>query len=114
MPSPRTTPAGLALLTPQLLAEAQADPGRTWAARARCTATDPDLFFPPADALTAPAQQICDNCPVQGHCLAYAVIADEPFGVWGGLGPRERQPLRRYLQRRDQLPFPGSGSGTAA
>lgn len=88
MSSPRTSPAGLAMLTPQLLAEAAVDPGRTWAAQARCTATDLGLFFPPADALTTSAQQICDECPVQAHCLAYAVIADEPFGIWGGFGPQ--------------------------
>jgi hypothetical protein len=29
------------------------------------------------------------------HCLAYALYADERYGIWGGLDPRERQHLRR-------------------
>ncbi len=92
MSSPRTSPAGLAMLTPQLLAEAAADPGRTWAAQARCTPTDPQIF-PPADASPGRRSRSATKCPVQAHCLAYAVIADEPFGIWGGFGLRERHPL---------------------
>jgi len=110
MANPRPTPAGLTLLTPRQLAAAYADPRRTWATQALCDGADPDLFFPPADRLGAPAQRICGRCPVQDQCLAYAVVADEPAGIWGGLGLHERQALRRYLQRRGELPSPNSGS----
>ena len=51
-------------------------------------------------------------CPVRGQCLAYAVTADEPFGIWGGLDPHERENLRRQLQRRQ--PSADSHAGSAA
>jgi WhiB family redox-sensing transcriptional regulator len=110
MPKTPTAPVDPTLLNPQLLAGARADPRRKWAARALCAGVDPDVFFPAADGPIGPAQTVCGRCPVCGQCLAYAVIADEPFGIWGGLGPRERQALRRQLQRRGELPPLDSGS----
>jgi WhiB family redox-sensing transcriptional regulator len=38
--------------------------------------------------------------PVAGMCLAYAITADERFGIWGGLDPEQRRSLRRRLQCR--------------
>lgn len=40
------------------------------------------------------------KCPVQAECLKYALAADEEFGIWGGLDPRERQNLKRRRARR--------------
>lgn len=45
--------------------------------------------------LTAAAKQVCASCPVQAECLEYAIDANEIHGVWGGLGQRDRQRLRR-------------------
>ena len=112
MPSQRTTPESAALLSPQFLAEARSDTARTWAARALCVGTDPDLFFPPGDGPAIEARHICAMCPVRGQCLAYAVTADESFGIWGGLDPRERESLRRQLQRGE--PSGNSRAGSAA
>jgi WhiB family transcriptional regulator, redox-sensing transcriptional regulator len=82
------------LLAPAVpgLAEALIGP---WTARARCAETDPEIFFPPADDPATEARHICAQCPVREDCLAYALDADERFGIWGGLDPRERQHLRR-------------------
>jgi hypothetical protein len=110
MPKRCTEVVDPALLTSQLLAGAPADPTRKRAARALCVGADPDVLFPAADGPTGPAQTICGLCPVCGQCLAYAVIADEPFGIWGGLGPQDRQSLRRQLHQRGELPPPDSGS----
>jgi WhiB family redox-sensing transcriptional regulator len=68
-----------------------------WTARARCAETDPEIFFPPADDPAAEARRICAQCPVRGDCLSYALDADEQYGIWGCLDPRERQNLRRRL-----------------
>jgi transcription factor WhiB len=68
------------------------------------------LFFPPKDRPGDEARQLCAACPVQDQCLAYSLIADEPFGIWGGLETDERQALRRHLQRRGELPSPASDS----
>ena len=42
-----------------------------------------------------------DKCPVRSMCLAYAVAAEEPFGIWGGLDPQKRRALPRRLLRRN-------------
>ncbi|WP_411194679.1 WhiB family transcriptional regulator [Rhodococcus jostii] len=32
-------------------------------------------------------QTICRACPVLQKCRDYAVAANEPHGIWGGLSP---------------------------
>ncbi|WP_082557042.1 WhiB family transcriptional regulator [Modestobacter sp. Leaf380] len=60
-----------------------------------CQQTDPDLWWPER---RTPPQDIelavdgCLRCPAAGACLAYALAADERFGVWGGLTPEDRRP----------------------
>jgi WhiB family redox-sensing transcriptional regulator len=60
----------------------------------------PEIFFPedePADGTRhqgiALAKVICGNCPVSYECLEYALIAEEPFGIWGGMTPKNRQTI---------------------
>jgi hypothetical protein len=79
-----------------------------WTACARCAETDPEIFFPPADDPAAEARRICAQCPVREDCLAYALDADERYGIWGGLDPKERQRLRR--QQKAQTPKTGSAA----
>ena len=104
------TPEIVGLLSPQLLAEARSDTARAWTGQALCAGADPELFFPPGDGPAVEARQICETCPVRGQCLAYAVTADEPFGIWGGLGRHERESLRRQLQRRGLAAAAPTGS----
>lgn len=40
------------------------------------------------------AVDICETCPVQAACLAYA-LDHEKFGIWGGLNANERRRLKR-------------------
>src|SRR4051794_10285470 len=37
----------------------------------------------------------CRRCPLQAPCAAYAIAADERFGVWGGTTPDDRRAVRR-------------------
>ena len=111
MPKPRP-PETAVILSPQLLAEASSDTARNWAAQALCMGADPELFFPPGDGPATQARRICAMCPVSGQCLAYAVTAGEPHGIWGGLDPRQRESLRRQIQRRE--PPMSSRTGSAA
>ena len=111
MPSHKTTPDTVALPSPQLLAQARSGTGRKWAAHALCVGADPEMFFPPGDGPAIEARRICAMCPVRGQCLAYAVTADEPFGIWGGLDPQERENLHRQLRRRE--PSGNSRAGSA-
>ena len=112
MPSHQITPETLTLLSPRLLAEARSDTARTWTGQALCVGADPELFFPSGDGPAARARRICARCPVRAQCLAYAVTADERFGIWGGLDPHERHNLRRHLQRKE--PAATSPTGSAA
>jgi WhiB family transcriptional regulator, redox-sensing transcriptional regulator len=70
----------------------------SWAVRASCAQTDPEIFFPPHGDPATEARQICACCPVRDDCLAYALDAAERFGIWGGLDPDERRNLYRRLR----------------
>jgi WhiB family redox-sensing transcriptional regulator len=84
-----------------------------WMDRAACrgevTSPHDDIFFAPdaeelpgdrraAIQLAAEREQqalaLCDHCPVQDECLAYAVATRQQHGVWGG---RTQQQLRRLI-----------------
>jgi WhiB family redox-sensing transcriptional regulator len=66
-----------------------------WMSSALCAQVDTELFFPDIDESNREAKLICQRCDVQEACLAYAVNAKIPFGVWGGKSDRERRNLRR-------------------
>ena len=112
MPSHKTTPEAATLLSPELLAEARSGTARAWAPRGLCAGANPEIFFPSGDGPAVEARRICEMCPVRGQCLAYAITAGEPFGIWGGFDPHERENLRRQLQRRE--PSADSHAGSAA
>jgi hypothetical protein len=62
---------------------------------------------PPPGKSGAVARQICSRCPVRADCLAYALAAEEEFGIWGGLDQNERRNLKRRLRRRSASSSPG-------
>jgi WhiB family redox-sensing transcriptional regulator len=67
--------------------------------RARCTQTDPELFFPEQGSPGAEAKRICRQCPVRPDCLAYALASTDRLpGIWGGTAESERRELRRGLR----------------
>jgi WhiB family redox-sensing transcriptional regulator len=53
-----------------------------------------DPFFDETEPGERTAIAICQSCPVQGECLAYAIRTGQPYGVWGGKPQRE---LRRLI-----------------
>ena len=48
------------------------------------------------DSRESAAKVICRGCPVSDECVAYALTNSMTWGVWGGMGEKERQ---RYLGR---------------
>ena len=69
-----------------------------WKERGTCRQTDPELWFADTSRrVKARAASICGSCPVRRQCLAWALVFDEEFGVWGGLDTAERLPLQRRL-----------------
>lgn len=82
--------------------------------RANCKGIDTDYFYYPSgddssdrflekrsgatgvNAVYGYLSRICNECPIMSECASYA-IKHEQWGFWGGLGPRERQRIRKTL-----------------
>lgn len=62
-----------------------------WAKDAACAASLVDFFQESSVHETLKALEICNTCSVRPECLAYALEADEPFGIWGGATSAERR-----------------------
>lgn len=65
-----------------------------WRAQGLCRNMDPNIFFPSDGAGVDEAVAICRTCPVREPCAEWG-IANEVYGVWGGMGERERRRARR-------------------
>jgi hypothetical protein len=74
----------------RLLEELPPVPCRTADAEAWWPRTRRDYNAPPARMAVAG----CDICRARAACLAYALAADERFGLWGGATPEERRAMR--------------------
>jgi WhiB family redox-sensing transcriptional regulator len=85
----------------------------SWGERGACrTHNDPDIWH--ADETSsderhvqgkAEAKRICNTqCPVKYECLQYALRSGQVKGIWGGLGTRERNRLRKRLVEQGALP----------
>lgn len=75
-------------------------PRGDWRSNAACRGTNPDAFFPVAEAgpayerQVAAAKAVCAGCLVRAECLDEA-LARVPDGIAGGLTPAERRQLTR-------------------
>lgn len=77
-----------------------------WRKQAACWDIPPWTMFDPRPVAVRAALERCDVCPVLAQCREYALRYREPYGVWGGLTPvdRERilagQPAREWHRGR--------------
>src|SRR5215213_2472666 len=63
---------------------------------------DYDPFFSDDPEDQDDALALCEVCPAQGACLAYAIRTAQPHGIWGG---RPQAELQRLIARdRDGRP----------
>jgi WhiB family transcriptional regulator, redox-sensing transcriptional regulator len=85
-----------------------------WQYDGLCRSIDPEVFFPP-DSERGPVRQrrelqakkYCEQCPVLARCREHALSVQEPYGVWGGLTPRERDRILHEPGQHDPgLPEP--------
>lgn len=65
-----------------------------WRADAACLEYPAEMWFPENGAGGWPARKICRACPVKTQCLAFALDEAPEFGIFGGLGGRQRAQLR--------------------
>ena len=75
--------------------------GMDWLSEARCKGQPTAIFFAADNERGATlrrnerrAKDICWLCPVLEACRDYALNAEEPYGIWGGLNPAERRQVR--------------------
>jgi len=47
-------------------------------------------WIEPTAAEAVVCREICSGCPVRTICAEVALVAGEPWGIWGGLDPVER------------------------
>lgn len=73
----------------------------SWEDRSACRGIDTNLFYLTDFARGAPkreqeaaAKAVCAVCPVIQQCLTRALKVAEPYGIWGGKNPEERDALR--------------------
>lgn len=82
---------------------------KTWRSRGECNTADPALFFSDlefendtsaeyAAHVADVAYRYCNNCPVQMDCLRSSLEGAEEFGIFGGVGKRERRSLLRRFR----------------
>lgn len=76
-----------------------------WMDLAACLGADGEAFFPvgvggPAHEQTKYARERwCNDCPVSGDCLDFALDRRLGDGIWGGTTPDERTALKRRASR---------------
>ena len=75
---------------------------QTWRDLALCREVDPELFFPEKGEPGAEAKKVCARCEVRTACLTEALECREAYGVWGGLGARQRTVLLRQRWAADR------------
>jgi WhiB family redox-sensing transcriptional regulator len=51
-------------------------------------------WFPTDFSDVEPAKAVCARCAVRDECLDYALAERLDFGIWGGVGGRERRRMR--------------------
>ncbi len=79
-----------------------------WRRHAACRDSETAFFFPNGETGEAlvqaeAAKAVCADCPVRLECLEFAMVTNQPYGIFGGLTESERKLLRRRRarERRD-------------
>jgi len=97
-PSNITEPSNVVSLTSRK-GESPHNPNWEWQTDAACRGSDTNAYY--AESLRGntrirqeeAAKRVCAGCPVLANCLRWALKTEEPYGIWGGLNPEERQEI---------------------
>ena len=78
-----------------------------WQMQGSCRGMSSAVFFHPdgergyaRQAREDYAKSICAHCPVLEQCRTHALEAQEPYGIWGGMGEDERRQIITAARRR--------------
>lgn len=76
----------------------QVNMAENWRDKAYCKTVETQIdFFSDDKHEIKLAKSMCRKCTVAHECLAFAVINQEKFGIWGGFTPRERNKITRSI-----------------
>lgn len=70
-----------------------------WVDKAACAGLRTAVFFPHREDNEREAMAVCKNCPVKCECLEFALAHKIDYGIWGGMGVRARNKLRRQRNK---------------
>lgn len=79
--------------------DVMADRPEDWKDQAACRGKDTSLWFIDRGDPGEQAKAICASCPVRNDCLEYALTVKERYGIWGGMGQRERTEYAQFRER---------------
>ena len=68
-----------------------------WMRRAACSGMTHAFFPEGSGPPPTEARLICEGCAVTRECLGHAILAGENWGVWGGMGPKQRRRVRALV-----------------
>lgn len=74
-----------------------------WMEFAACKGLVTDLWFPEPLQSASYARAVCSGCTVRTQCLLYSLDEGITFGVWGGVGERERRSHRRMRRAEREV-----------
>lgn len=76
----------------------QVNMAENWRDKAYCKTVETQIdFFSDDKHEIKLAKSMCKKCTVAHECLAFAVINQEKFGIWGSFTPRERNKITRSI-----------------
>jgi hypothetical protein len=81
-----------------------------WLTRGTCRHHPHLDWIEPSPVDVDECRSICGRCPVQAECLESALKSQEPWGIWGGLDPGERQKLARVRDVPSPRVLPAHGT----
>lgn len=65
-----------------------------WKDQGRCKGKS-KFFYSDLRSDHEKAKRICRECEVQRKCLAYALVNDEDYGIWGGSTATDRKLIKK-------------------
>jgi len=76
------------------------DGDQTWKKRGACVDFPSVWWFPEKghghnQQPARQAKEICRGCDVRVECLEYAITHNEVYGLWGGLGYKDRVKIKK-------------------
>lgn len=87
---------------PKPPSEPTPQPSTEWMNDRACIGRPPEMFFPTSASEAVLAKRVCAHCPVREQCLEFALANHEKYGIYGGMGVKQRNKLqaaRRRAQR---------------